>query len=298
MNMDSFPCGALVTDSQWRVLEMNGYLSQTLGWPEEALIGQAITTLLSKASRLFFDSYVLPMLRHEKHCDEIQLSLKTWGDDPASVPMVMHATWAGGQDAPVYWSFYVSRNRDKLYQELISAREKLENLNEHLSRIAVTDELTKLVNRRELERRAAIEFERARRSGGCLSLVMLDIDHFKQVNDAFGHSEGDAVLREVGAVLARYARTMDVAARYGGEEFLLVLPGTDRDQAVQLAARIHQLLHTIKSKAGMITASMGVCTFRGEEALSLEELIQRADAAMYHAKQTGRNQTASFPCGH
>ncbi|MGJ8670812.1 MAG: sensor domain-containing diguanylate cyclase [Oceanococcus sp.] len=298
VDIDEFPCGCLVTDANWNILELNEYLTTTLGWPKSDLLGAPLRSIFSLASKMFFDSYALPMLVHENRCDEIQLTVKTFADASVCIPMVVNGRWAGGESDLVYWSFFTANNRDKLYQELLNTRERLEELNENLSNLAITDELTKLLNRRELERRAAMEFERAKRVGGHLSVLMLDIDFFKAVNDKYGHAEGDTVLRELGSVLASCARTVDVVARYGGEEFMLVLPDTDRKQAVELASRIHQLLRTIESQAGAITASMGVSTFSGEPTLSLSEVFEQADSALYHAKETGRNQTAAFPYSH
>ncbi len=296
--MDEFPCGCLVTDSEWRIVQTNRYLTETLGWPEAQLLGQPLDTILSPASRVFFDSYVLPLMVHEGQCDEIQLALKCQAEGAGTVPMVVNGRWPGGSGDLAYWTLLAAGNRDRLYQELLDARERLEALNGKLSEMAVTDELTQLVNRRELERRAALEFNRARRAGNCLSVVMVDLDCFKEVNDKFGHAEGDAVLREVGAVLATYARAVDVVARYGGEEFMLLLPDTDSEAAVKLTARIHELLHAINSRAGTITASMGVSTYKGEQDIGLQDIIARADSALYHAKETGRNQTTLFPYAH
>ena len=170
----------------------------------------------------------------------------------------------------------------------------LENAQLHrlLEQQALVDALTGLANRRSAEEALAVELARAARFGSPLSLVFADLDHFKQVNDRFGHPSGDLVLRELAAVLAETVREIDLAARWGGEEFCLILPGTDLAGAARLAERVRTALaeRTILTAEGLplhVTASFGVA---GQPPLaSAEELIASADAALYDAKRRGRN---------
>ena len=170
----------------------------------------------------------------------------------------------------------------------------LENARLHriLEEQALVDALTGLANRRAAEQALHIELARATRFDTPLSLVFADLDHFKEVNDRFGHPSGDLVLRELAAVLAATVREIDVAARWGGEEFCLILPGTDLSGAAQLAERIRVALRerTILTTGGVplhVTASFGVA---GQPPLAtVEELIASADAALYDAKRRGRN---------
>jgi diguanylate cyclase (GGDEF)-like protein len=170
----------------------------------------------------------------------------------------------------------------------------LENARLHriLEQQALVDALTGLANRRAAEQALTVELARAVRFGSPLSLVFADLDHFKQVNDRFGHPSGDLVLRELAAVLAATVREIDLAARWGGEEFCLILPGTDLAGAAQLAERVRTALaeRTILTAEGLplhVTASFGVA---GQPPLaSAEELIASADAALYDAKRRGRN---------
>jgi diguanylate cyclase (GGDEF)-like protein len=161
-----------------------------------------------------------------------------------------------------------------------------------LEQQALVDVLTGLANRRAAEQALTVELARAVRFGSPLSLVFADLDHFKQVNDRFGHPSGDLVLRELAAVLAATVREIDLAARWGGEEFCLILPGTDLTGAAQLAERVRTALaeRTILTAEGLplhVTASFGVA---GQPPLaSAEELIASADAALYDAKRRGRN---------
>ena len=161
-----------------------------------------------------------------------------------------------------------------------------------LRELARVDPLTQLLNRRALEEIARREVGRARRGSYDLSVVMLDIDRFKRLNDTKGHQAGDTVLASIAGILSVGLRSQDVAARYGGEEFVLVLPDTDYENAYGMTERIRQEIEqsTVTTDAGTvsITASAGVATYGGAED-DWEDLIGRADDALYRAKQDGRN---------
>jgi diguanylate cyclase (GGDEF)-like protein len=169
-------------------------------------------------------------------------------------------------------------------------------LHETVERQAVTDELTGLSNRRRFQEAMQAEIERSRRFGQPLGLVMLDIDDFKQVNDRYGHVQGDVVLKEVARVLRESSREIDEPARYGGEELAVVLPGTDLQGAYNLAERVRsgiEALHLpLLDGEGtlQITASCGVATLPGS-AYDMRSLIEAADEALYKAKRTGKNKT-------
>jgi diguanylate cyclase (GGDEF)-like protein len=154
------------------------------------------------------------------------------------------------------------------------------------------DPLTGLANRRGLDQALRQEVARAGRTGGELSVAMVDVDHFKSVNDTDGHQVGDAVLRVVAEALRAGVREYDVAARLGGDEFVLVLPGCGPDEAVAVAERLRQSIGTATADTHQVTASAGVAVFavHGTEP---EELVAAADAALYAAKRAGRDRTAA-----
>lgn len=163
----------------------------------------------------------------------------------------------------------------------------------HLLEAAETDVLTSLANRRKTLRVLAHEFDRAERYGRPLSLVMLDIDHFKQVNDSFGHPVGDEVLRAVARRIQRKMRVSDHFGRWGGEEFLLICPETDDAGAVRIAERMRRAIKQSRvGRAGQVTASFGVSTYLGEG--DCESLIEQADRYLYAAKQGGRDCVMSI----
>lgn len=163
-----------------------------------------------------------------------------------------------------------------------------------LSELAATDALTGLANRRTLDQRLHLEWERAQRSTEPLTLLMIDVDHFKAFNDRHGHQGGDEALRSVAQVIGgNIRRPADLAARYGGEEFAVVLPNTDVQGAWVIAEHIRNSVEHLPRVAGAeqpITVSIGMSTWNKGARLSLEELLLGADQALYEAKNTGRNR--------
>ena len=154
---------------------------------------------------------------------------------------------------------------------------------------ALTDELTKLPNRRALAQRFLQEMQRARRHHNAIAFLMIDLDHFKQVNDTYGHLNGDAVLHELAQILASSARESDVCARYGGEEFALILHETTESGAKILAERIRAKVAAATFPGGLkLTISIGVSAT--DDATLFTQLMDRADQALYAAKLGGRNQ--------
>ncbi len=189
------------------------------------------------------------------------------------------------------------RNR-ALEQQLSASVARISKLRQTLSEAkqnATTDSLTGLCNRKGFDHRLRRAVARARSDGQALCLALLDIDHFKRINDTYGHPTGDLVLRLVGRVIADNVKGRDTAARYGGEEFALLLSGTDLRPAAIVAGQIRTVLDgkrlTVKGMqqdGGRVTISAGVSQLRaGDNAASL---VERADAALYEAKRLGRNR--------
>jgi diguanylate cyclase (GGDEF)-like protein len=163
---------------------------------------------------------------------------------------------------------------------------------------AIYDTLTNLFNRRHFEERLSAETQKAFESESNLSVIMVDIDHFKKVNDTFGHDGGDKVLREIASLLKNSVRKHDTVARYGGEEFVLLLPGAPLDPTNMVAERIRRSVENTPFDMGKtqirITISLGISNFPTQRMKSKEELVKMADLALYEAKRGGRNRVCIF----
>jgi two-component system, cell cycle response regulator len=185
--------------------------------------------------------------------------------------------------------FAVSFN--SMTQQLKEAREQLEAANRVLQIRADTDGLTGLNNHAFLMKTLEAEIARSRRYGTALSIVMLDVDHFRKFNDTYGHQVGDAVLKKASALMRQPLRDSDTAGRYGGEEFMLILPNTDLSGARSLAERVRSLIEaTPFTESGLkVTISAGIATWEKQQ---LFDLIQAADDRLYDAKHNGRNRVA------
>lgn len=168
------------------------------------------------------------------------------------------------------------------------AEQQLRTANELLQTLATTDGLTGLKNHRTFQSQLRGEFDRSQRYQAPLSLVLLDVDRFKQYNDAFGHPAGDVVLKQVSEILMSAARTTDLVARYGGEEFVIILPEADADQARMAAERFRVAIEEAAWQVRPVTASFGVATLCAGDA-GTDALLAAADAALYRSKQRGRN---------
>ena len=179
----------------------------------------------------------------------------------------------------------------------VRAAIRTKQLQDILIEHAHIDPLTGLPNRRALMDRLQMEWARMQRCGGKLSFIMADIDHFKRVNDTYGHSIGDKVLQEVARIIAEQCRKSDLPARYGGEEFAVVVPNAGMASAVHLAERCRREIENVnlpaKGEPIRTTVSLGVADAAGMSGAQL--LVDRADQALYGAKTTGRNRVAVWP---
>jgi len=186
----------------------------------------------------------------------------------------------------------VGRRVTALHQALADKLHKLETASETISRLARTDDLTGLHNRRSFNEFFALALSAARRHGHPLSLISIDLDHFKAVNDTFGHRTGDLVLKEFANLMQEMVRAEDLAVRWGGEEFIIMLTHTACEAAAALAERIRAAFEHNPSSASPLpmTASFGVAQLRDGELE--DDLIRRADEALYRAKHEGRNCVA------
>jgi diguanylate cyclase (GGDEF)-like protein/PAS domain S-box-containing protein len=301
------------SDANRLFVHLSDNMCRLMGYPREELLGRSVFEFMTPEYRAMVVqhakdrrsednplAYTGP-LRHEGEFfrkDGSRLWIET-----VSVPVF-------DDDGTHIGYFGITRDsteRKRAEQALREANQQLEvqlqrihELHEQMREQAIRDELTGVHNRRHFVAVAEHEIERARRHGAMLSLVMMDIDHFKNVNDAHGHLCGDVALKAVGSMLSATTRVGDLACRLGGEEFAVLLVGTGHDGAVERAeqwrATFAEMTIIADGTALKLTASFGVATFP-EQADSLVELLKVADTRMYRAKSLGRDRVigASAP---
>lgn len=247
-----------------------------LDWMMPALDGVQVCRELRKLRRPTY-TYLL-LLTARTYKEDLVVGLQAGADDYLIKPF----------DPPELQArLYAGRRILELQDQLIEARE--------LMRLQATrDHLTGAWNHRAILEILERELQRARRDGKPVAVVMADLDHFKKINDTYGHLGGDAVLAAAGKRLAADTRAYDMVGRYGGEEFLIVLPGCDRENAVRFAERLRERLSAepvdYGGQAIRVTTSQGVAAYSGAGGADVHALLEAADAALYRAKRGGRDR--------
>ncbi|MCW3480358.1 sensor domain-containing diguanylate cyclase [Neisseriaceae bacterium JH1-16] len=268
---------ALIRDRDGRLLFANHQLAERLGL-NDATDGLSLTALLARPD-LYLELYRRYRREHELRDCEVVLRGQQ-GDFPSLITAQSLAI--NGEAASLIWVYDNSR------------RQQLED---ELRRLATTDALTELHNRRAFLAEAEPLLQRARQQGRPVSLIMLDIDHFKQINDSYGHPAGDQALRRLADALREVLRASDICGRLGGEEFAALLPGTALPDAMRIAERLRQRAAAIDvvlpSGHAAMTISLGVAELKPSD-LDLAALFARADQALYDAKHQGRNRIRSL----
>jgi diguanylate cyclase (GGDEF)-like protein len=286
---------AAIRDSMNEFVQMAGFTSITAGTAEEAL-----QILDNNSMDVVITDIMLPGMdgleltdRIKKNHDIDVIVMTGYSGDYS----YEEAISKGASDfvfKPVRFEELLLRLRRVLKERRLT-QERIHML-EKLKRLSITDGLTKLYNSRYFYNQLKIEIDRTTRYQRPLSLLLLDIDKFKEYNDHYGHLEGDKVLIRLGQVIKSCLRKMDSAYRYGGEEFTIILPETEGDEAATVAERIRSAVETEhfyplkESEQVTITVSLGVTEFNWHEEISL--FVQRADKAMYQSKQSGRNRVS------
>ena len=285
-------------------LEKNGY---EVDWVEEGKA--AIMKARTQPVDIVLLDYVLPDINGHEVCRWLKLNQRTKG-----IPIIMITTRsetkdkvssleAGADDClPKPYNeielnarIYACLRTKALQDELRQKNHQLEEMLERVELLAITDPLTGLFNRRRFEAVLDQEFSRATRYDVSLSCLMVDIDHFKKVNDEFGHRTGDHVLKEVAQLLRSNARDVDTVARWGGEEFVVLLPQTNKESGLSGASRILRLIggHEFTGIGRAITVSIGIAGVPEPSIDSGEKLLNACDVALYEAKRKGRNRVES-----
>jgi two-component system cell cycle response regulator len=267
-------------DEAWRALQADDAPTLAiLDWMMPGMDGVEICRKVRKDDR---EPYTYLILLTSLHRDEdLVTGMEAGADDYITKPF---------KASELKVRLRAGRRIIDLQNELIEAREALREQATH-------DPLTGLWNREEILRILKQELSRAEREDGHVSMIMADLDHFKNVNDSYGHMAGDAVLRVTTRRMSSLLRSYDNIGRYGGEEFVIVLPGCDRESAAAFAERLRLCIGEEKMDIpeGMIplTISLGVATSSREKRYDIDSLIQAADQALYRAKENGRNRVES-----
>lgn len=284
--LDSLPMEACVKDEHGRFLFYNRALAEHFGVSTVEWLGKTDHDLFDreKADQLRLEEkHVLRSgKRHESY---IELNRPPNGVEywkMIKAPLTL-------EDGGKLLSAVAINLTAELQREaqLVTLQEELEEANRKLSSLSLTDALTGLWNRRAFNSRLETELFEAERTGAPLTLLLMDIDGFKSLNDTFGHIHGDEVLKEVGAVLRRAVRAEDTAARYGGEEFAVILPQADTLGGQSLCERLITMLKNVPWQHRSVTMSIGIAPFR--RGVSSDDMLDRADRALYRAKKNGKN---------
>lgn len=189
----------------------------------------------------------------------------------------------------------ISNHQALLEQKIYDRTKELHLKNKELRKLSNTDKLTSLYNRARLDSTLNMEFSRAKRFETIFSVIIMDIDFFKSVNDNFGHQTGDSVLKECASIFSSHVRETDTLGRWGGEEFLIICPNTSNSEVTILAEKIRVATqkHKFSDYPKVVTISLGIASF-DKSIKRIEDLVANADIALYEAKKTGRNRVVSF----
>ena len=318
--LSQLPCGYIETDMQYTIVNVNETFLVWTNFKREDLIGKHIEKVFSSSSKLIFHSYLYPNMSIYHFVDELFIHVQN--AERQTIPCLVNVKQLQSEEE-VFVSFvFMSmkkridyerevRHAKKLLEEAYKEKtiafedlhrinkeiekkqEQLISLNEELKEISNTDNLTGIANRRWFEQQLTQHAKNYNQEGVPFSLLVLDIDHFKQVNDTYGHAVGDLVLAQLALILDTASRENDLAARFGGEEFVLLLGQTAEQEALQFAQKLNKKIEqSIWPTIGRLTVSIGCATFK--EGDTEKSIFEHADLALYDSKRNGRNRTTQY----
>lgn len=309
------PCGFMSITSEGKITEVNQTFLDWMGYEQSDLLNEHVERLMSMANKLIFHSYFYPTINLNEHVEELFINFKD--SKGISVPYLLNGRRYnnGGMERidcilvqmkkridyelelrsakQQVEEAYIAKdqalaNLEQLHLEIEKKQTELMEMNTILVELSVTDKLTGLKNRRFFQEKLEEQITLYNETGKIFSLLILDIDRFKKVNDTYGHQVGDEVLVQLAQVLTTQARETDIAARYGGEEFVVILPNTDIEESKIIAEQLRQSVELSQWKTGSITVSIGIATFTTED--SDATILKNADQALYASKENGRNR--------
>ncbi|MBM9500444.1 GGDEF domain-containing protein [Leptospira sp. 201903071] len=274
------------------VISVNPAFERILGWSENELLGKSPFDLL--------------------HPEDVEETIREFSKLNSGVPKASiqnrlrcadgnykYLSWTGFPDLEAGLVYITGRDITELVESNLKVSElaaELQEANDRLFEQASTDPLTRLKNRRAFNDELRHLIHRAQKQEGRISLMMIDVDHFKAFNDQFGHPAGDEVLTRIASLFSDVTRENDLLARYGGEEFILALPNTSVESALTIAEKMAKTIRNFAWEKKNITISIGISTFQFDSSYSLkskdcvQQLIETADKALYHSKVNGRDQ--------
>jgi diguanylate cyclase (GGDEF)-like protein/PAS domain S-box-containing protein len=296
--LEAAPAALLIVDRNGMIQLVNRETERLFGYSRDRLIGETIERLVPAGSQV-----------------QHQQERKTFFQNPKARAMgvgrYVQALRQDGTIFPVEIGLSPVQFGDQVYvvctvidltlqkqveEKMLHLTSDLEEANKLLAQLAVTDRLTNIPNRRAFDEQIDKQIRLMGRIGRPISLLMIDIDHFKHYNDQYGHPAGDEILKNVANLLSLKARRTDLVARYGGEEFAVILPSTNETGALLMAERFQEAIRTYPWAQGKLTVSIGISTiFVGKQAHKkkagyVAELISAADRALYHSKKNGRDR--------
>ncbi|PKN96486.1 MAG: hypothetical protein CVU43_20455 [Chloroflexi bacterium HGW-Chloroflexi-5] len=291
--MTSGRLAIILLDTQGTILDCNSFFMDNAGLKEKP-IGQYINAFLAESlpaagfgeTRIYQDvrfSFVLK--------NSLEQTIAGHMMDIGNRRIIFAHTFRHTNNEMVAKISHFTDELTDLTRELNKKNRELESANVRITQLMNTDPLTGLANRRQLLQRLDVEISKARRHGYPLSAVMIDIDHFKSINDTFGHDGGDRVLAGVAQTMRSMCRKEDIVARFGGEEFVLILPFSPAASTLECAERIRKAIQntSFEGISSQVSASFGVTLFSPDD--TQDSFLKRADDALYKAKASGRNRT-------
>ncbi|MDP9699225.1 diguanylate cyclase (GGDEF)-like protein/PAS domain S-box-containing protein [Paenibacillus intestini] len=315
IQLDTAPCGYFSISDSGVIMSVNQTLLDMIGRERDELMGKHIESVMSVTNKVFFHTYFYPYIQLYGHVDEMYFSFRN--RDQEDVPVLLNGVrqMRDGQHivdcVVVIMRKRIEHEKDilntktklqELYQATQEANQELERLheeykikeqalikvNEQLELMASTDLLTGLKNRRFFQEKMAHHLSLYHEEQREFSLLVMDIDHFKSINDTYGHPIGDLVLGNLATLLLSISREVDVVARYGGEEFVIILANCGEEQAISIAERYRSQVASADWGEYRVTVSIGAATISAAD--TELSVFQKADDALYASKTGGRNR--------
>ncbi len=318
--LDDAPCGFFSINHHDRISKVNNRFLGWLGYERQEVLGKHIDTFLTNVNKMFIHTYFFPNIQLKGSIEEVYINLTNSSGE--SVPILMNARQYIENGETITDCMFIQMKQridyemelrslhkttekaykdreeafiqlEKVYTEIEQKQDEILKMNEELLILSKTDKLTAIPNRRFYQEELAKHIEKYYNKNIIFSILMIDIDRFKKVNDNYGHIVGDNILIQLASVLTDQIRLNDFLARLGGEEFVIILPETAADKAIEVANKLNKNIENTKwVTIDRLTVSIGIATFsKGANEVSI---LHDADQALYRAKENGRNCSIHF----